>query len=122
VMITATNRFIVDPIAEEFGINSVIATEPEMVDGRFTGRVSGLPCFREGKIARFEQWLAKRGQSPIDTREIWFYSDSHNDLPLLSRATHPVCVGPDPKLAAHAAQHGWPIIELNGERALHKSG
>jgi HAD superfamily hydrolase (TIGR01490 family) len=122
VMITATNRFIVEPIAEEFGINSVIATEPEMVDGRFTGRVSGLPCFREGKIARFEQWLAKRGQSPIDTREIWFYSDSHNDLPLLSRATHPVCVSPDPQLAAHAAQHGWPILEWNSKQALRTPG
>ena len=122
VRITATNRFIVEPIGEEFGINSLIATEPEMIDGRFTGRVSGLPCFREGKIARFEQWLAKRGKSPIDTREIWFYSDSHNDLPLLSRATHPVCVGPDPKLAAHAAQHGWPILDLHRERALRTSG
>lgn len=122
VMITATNRFIVEPIAEEFGIDSVIATEPEVVRGRFTGRVSGLPCFREGKIARFEQWLAERGRSPSDTRETWFYSDSHNDLPLLSRVTHPVCVGPDPKLAAHAAQHGWPILHLNGTRALRTSG
>jgi HAD superfamily hydrolase (TIGR01490 family) len=122
VMITATNRFIVEPIAEEFGINSLIATEPEVVDGRFTGRVSGLPCFREGKIARFEHWLAERGRSVSDAGEIWFYSDSHNDLPLLSRATHPVCVGPDPKLAAHAAQHGWPVLDLNGGRALRTSG
>lgn len=121
VMITATNRFIVEPIAEEFGIAHLIATEPEIVGGSFTGRVSGVPCFREGKIARFESWLGDRGRCFHDAREVWFYSDSHNDLPLLSRATHPVCVGPDPTLAAHAAQHGWPILHLSGGRELHES-
>jgi HAD superfamily hydrolase (TIGR01490 family) len=121
-MITATNRFFAEPIAEEFGITSVIATEPEFADGRFTGRVSGRPCFREGKIARLEQWLAQRGRALGDVRELWFYSDSHNDLPLLSRATHPVCVDPDPKLAAHAAQHGWPILALHASRALRSHG
>ncbi|MDZ4772274.1 MAG: HAD family phosphatase [Planctomycetota bacterium] len=122
VMITATNRFIVEPIAEEFGIRHLIATEPEIVGGCFTGRVAGVPCFREGKVTRFDEWLHARGRVFADAREVWFYSDSHNDLPLLSQATHPVCVGPDPKLAAHAVKHGWPILELNGDRALLESG
>ncbi len=122
VMITATNRFIVEPIAEEFGIPTLIATEPETLNGRFTGRVNGVPCFREGKITRFESWLLERGREWSDLREVWFYSDSHNDLPLLSRVTHPVCVGPDPKLAAHAASVGWPILHLTGESALRHSG
>lgn len=114
VLITATNRFIVEPIAEELGVRTLIATEPESLGGRFTGRVSGVPCFREGKITRLAQWLHSRGRSIDEAREVWFYSDSHNDLPLLSLATHPVCVDPDPVLAAHAARNGWPILRLAG--------
>lgn len=117
-LITATSRFLVEPIAEEFGIDYVIATEPEVVNGRFTGRVSGVPCFREGKITRLYEWLGSRGASVSDVRETWFYSDSHNDLPLLARATHPVCVNPDAKLAAHALRCGWPRIDLRGEAAV----
>lgn len=111
-MITATSRFLVEPIAEEFGITNLIATEPEVVNGRFTGRVSGVPCFREGKLTRLYEWLGERGVAIGDVRETWFYSDSHNDLPLLSRATHPVCVNPDAKLAAHALRCGWPRMDL----------
>jgi HAD superfamily hydrolase (TIGR01490 family) len=111
-MITATLRFLVDPIAEEFSIHHVIASEPEVVDGRFTGRLAGIPCFREGKIERVRQWLASRGADMSDVRESWFYSDSHNDLPLLSCVTHPVCVNADRILAAHAGRAGWPQLEL----------
>ncbi len=115
-LITATHRFLVDPIAEELSIPHVIASEPELVDGRFTGRVSGTPCFREGKIERLRAWLASRGLGLEDLEESWFYSDSHNDLPLLSRVTHPMCVCPDRKLAAHAQRAGWPVLDLRNQR------
>lgn len=121
-MITATNRFIAEPIAEELNISHLIATEPEVERGRFTGRVSGVPCFREGKITRLAEWLRGRGRGLAEARELWFYSDSHNDLPLLSRATHPVCVDPDARLAAHATRLGWPILSLEGRLAPRTSG
>jgi HAD superfamily hydrolase (TIGR01490 family) len=114
VMITATLRFLVEPIAEELAIPHVIASEGEQVDGRFTGRIRGTPCFREGKIERLREWLASRGADETDVRESWFYSDSHNDLPLLDWVTHPVCVDPDEKLAAHATRLGWPVLDLAG--------
>jgi HAD superfamily hydrolase (TIGR01490 family) len=111
-LISATNRFLVEPIAGELAITNVIATEPERANGRFTGRVAGVPCFREGKIARLAEWLASRGLSFADVRESWFYTDSHNDLPLLERVTHPVCVDPDPKLAEQASARGWRRVSL----------
>lgn len=107
LIITATNRFVTAPIAAAFGIEHLLATDPEERDGRFTGRVAGTPCFREGKITRLNAWLAGRKETLTDS---WFYSDSHNDLPLLSTVTHPVAVSPDPTLAAHAARHGWPVL------------
>jgi len=112
VIITATNRFVTAPIAREFGIAELIATEPEQRDGEFTGAVNGVPCFREGKLARLEAWLAGRGGSLAACPESWFYSDSLNDLPLLERVTHPVAVDPDGTLRAHAKRSGWPIITL----------
>lgn len=112
VLITATHRFLVDPIAEELSIHHVIASEAEVVGGRFTGRVAGTPCFREGKIERLNAWLAGRGLEFGDVSESWFYSDSHNDVPLLSLVTHPMCVNPDSKLAAHAQRLGWPVLDL----------
>ena len=112
VVITATNSFVTAPIAHEFGIAELIATEPEERNGEFTGRVSGTPCFREGKVTRLEAWLAGRGRSLADYSESWFYSDSHNDLPLLERVSHPVAVDPDETLRAHAGRRGWPIITL----------
>jgi HAD superfamily hydrolase (TIGR01490 family) len=112
VLITAMHRFLVEPIAEELAIKDVIASEAEVVDGRFTGRVAGTPCFREGKIACLREWLASRGLDFRDVSESWFYSDSHNDVPLLSLVTHPVCVNPDRKLAAHAQRLGWPVLDL----------
>jgi len=109
VIITATNRFITAPIAAALGVHHLIATEPEMNDGRYTGSVAGLPCFREGKVQRLQQWLMEHGETLAGS---WFYSDSHNDLPLLQRVTHPVAVDPDPILAQEAARRGWPVITL----------
>ena len=111
-VVTATNSFVTAPIAREFGIGHLIATEPEAIDGRFTGRVAGQPCFREGKILRVEQWLAHQGLRWTDVPRSTFYSDSHNDLPLLERVTHPVAVDPDETLEAEARRRGWPMISL----------
>ena len=115
VVITATNSFVTAPIAREFGIAELIATEPEQRDGEFTGAVRGIPCFREGKVARLEAWLGARGTSLAACSESWFYSDSHNDLPLLERVSHPVAVDPDEALRARAQSSGWPIVSLADE-------
>ena len=113
LIITATNRFITEPIARELGVEHLIAIElEEDRTGRFTGRPTGVLSFREGKIARLHQWLAERGQTLADFGRTFFYSDSQNDLPLLSLVTHPVAVDPDPVLRVHARQQGWPIISL----------
>jgi HAD superfamily hydrolase (TIGR01490 family) len=111
-IVTATNSFVTAPIAREFGVPHLIATEPESRDGRFTGRVAGTPCFREGKIRRLDEWLAAMGRRLEDFPDSSFYSDSHNDLPLLERVRRPVAVDPDPQLAAEAARRGWPVISL----------
>ena len=113
-VITATNSFVTAPIAKEFGIPHLIATEPEQRNGRFTGEVSGTPCFREGKVTRLEQFLHAHGTRLDCLTASWFYSDSHNDLPLLEKVQHPVAVDPDPTLRAHAEAHGWPVISLRG--------
>ena len=112
VIATATNRFITEPIVQELGVEHLIATEPEMRNGRFTGRVAGTPSFREGKATRTLEWLAARGQTLGDFSESWFYSDSINDLPLLERVTHPVVVDPDPQLERLARERNWPIMAL----------
>jgi phosphoserine phosphatase len=93
-------------------VTQLVATEPEQRAGRFTGRVAGIPCFREGKIARVEAWLAAQGRRLQDFPQSAFYSDSHNDLPLLERVSRPVAVDPDPKLAAVARARGWPAVSL----------
>ena len=111
-IVTATNSFVTAPIAREFGIDNLIATEPAHAGGEFTGEVSGTPCFREGKVRRVEDWLAARGQSLESVAPSWFYSDSLNDLALLERVTNPVAVDPDATLRAHAQKHGWSIISL----------
>ncbi|MBY0267425.1 MAG: HAD-IB family hydrolase [Burkholderiales bacterium] len=112
VLITATNSFVTAPIAREFGIEHLIATDPEQRDGRFTGGVQGLPCFREGKVTRLEAWLAERGESIKSVIKSTFYSDSHNDLPLLEQVSHPVAVDPDAALRAQAEARGWPVLSL----------
>lgn len=109
VVITATNRFITEPIAKILNIDNLIATEPEMINGRYTGRVDGIPCFREGKVRRLNEWLKTNGTNLAASS---FYSDSHNDLPLLELVTYPVAVDPDETLAQHAEIKGWPIISL----------
>jgi HAD superfamily hydrolase (TIGR01490 family) len=111
-IVTATNSFVTAPIAREFGIGHLLATEPEQSDGEFTGGVEGIPCFREGKVARLQHWLAGRGLTLDAFSESRFYSDSLNDLPLLSRVSHPVAVDPDDTLRAHASREGWPVMSL----------
>ena len=111
-IVTATNSFVTGPIAREFGVPHLVATEPERSAGRFTGRVAGVPCFRQGKIVRVDAWLASQGQRLQDFQRSTFYSDSQNDLPLLERVSHPVAVDPDARLAAEAGRRGWAVISL----------
>jgi HAD superfamily hydrolase (TIGR01490 family) len=112
-IVTATNRFITEPIARELGVKHLIACEvEEMPDGRLTGRPTGTPSFREGKITRMHEWLAGLGHRFENFDETWFYSDSLNDLPLLEMVSNPVAVDPDPTLERHALEHGWPILRL----------
>lgn len=113
LIITATNRFVTAPIARELGVEHLIAIELEQdAAGNYTGRHTGVPSFQHGKIVRLEQWLAERGKTLADYGESFFYSDSHNDLPLLSRVSRPVAVDPDARLLAHAQAQGWPVISL----------
>jgi len=108
-IITATNNFITRPIAGLFGIEHLIATELEFVDGSFTGRIVGAPCFRHGKIEKLRDWLEARDEELAGS---WFYSDSRNDLPLLELVDHPVAVNPDSVLESEARRRGWPIRKL----------
>ena len=109
LIITATNLFITAPIAKELNIPNILATEPEMLDKRYTGKVFGTPCFREGKVERLTKWLTQTGDNLADS---CFYSDSHNDLPLLEMVTKPIAVDPDETLQAHAESKGWDILSL----------
>ena len=112
LIITATNSFVTRPIADCFGIRELIGTEPEQIAGRYTGRVAGVPSFREGKVTRLQAWLGEKGESLHGAS---FYSDSHNDLPLLQQVERPVAVDPDHTLRAHAERAGWPIISLHAD-------
>jgi HAD superfamily hydrolase (TIGR01490 family) len=112
MIITATNSFVTKPIATAFGIEHLIGTDPEMVGGEFTGNVSGEPSFRAGKVSRLNTWLAERGQQLESFETSCFYSDSHNDLPLMKLVTNPVAVDADEALMAYAKQQGWPSISL----------
>jgi HAD superfamily hydrolase (TIGR01490 family) len=112
LIITATNSFVTKPIATAFGIDDLIGTDPEQVDGEFTGQVAGLPSFKEGKVTRLYAWLQARGKRLEDFDKVYFYSDSHNDLPLLNLVNTPVAVNPDAILQAQAEKLGWPIISL----------
>ena len=109
VLITATNRFVTEPIAVRLEIPTLLATDVEQANGRYTGRPTGVPTFREGKVTRLEEWLKETGHT---LRGSFFYSDSQNDLPLLERVDHPVAVNPDPVLRARAEEEGWPILLL----------
>jgi HAD superfamily hydrolase (TIGR01490 family) len=109
LIVTATNAFVTAPIAERLGVRHLIATEPERIDGRYTGNVAGIPSFQDGKVRRLEAWLAEHGQ---DLAGSSFYSDSHNDIALLEVVERPVAVDPDPQLDAYARDRGWPVISL----------
>lgn len=109
LIVTATNEFVTAPIAERLGIPNLIATVPELVDGRFTGEVAGIPSFQEGKVERLLEWLR---ENRIELAGSTFYSDSHNDLPLLERVDYPVAVDPDENLLRQARDRGWPVISL----------
>ncbi|MFB4369572.1 MULTISPECIES: HAD family phosphatase [unclassified Pseudomonas] len=109
VIITATNRFVTAPIAARLGVDTLLATECEMVDGRYTGRTTDVPCFKEGKVIRLNRWMQENGYT-LDGAT--FYSDSMNDLPLLEQVAHPVAVDPDPNLLAEAQKRGWPVMSL----------
>ena len=106
LIITATNSFVTRPIADCFGIVHLIGTEPERSGDQFTGHVSGIPSFHTGKVDRLHAWLQVHKLSLADS---YFYSDSHNDLPLLQTVDHPVAVNPDDNLRAHATAQHWPI-------------
>jgi HAD superfamily hydrolase (TIGR01490 family) len=112
VIITATNSFVTAPIAKEYDVEFLIATEPEHLDGEFTGRVAGVPSFREGKITRLEAWMKQHGWTWGSFSDTTFYSDSLNDLPLMTLVKNPVAVDPDDTLLQHAEAHGWRVMSL----------
>lgn len=109
LVITATNRFVTEPIVKLYGIDNLLATTPEFKDGRYTGNFIDTPCFQAGKVKQLRDWLST---STLNLDGSCFYSDSHNDLPLLELVEKPVAVDPDDKLRATAEQAGWPIISL----------
>ena len=109
LVITATNSFITRPIVKAFGIDNLLATEPQVVNGRYTTQIEGTPCFHEGKVIRLRQWLT---DEKLSLEGSFFYSDSHNDLPLLEIVETAIAVDPDEQLAEIAKQRGWEIISL----------
>ena len=114
LIITATNRFITAPIAKEFGIDNLLATEAEIINNQYTGKVSDTPCFQEGKVVRLNEWLEQTGYTLENS---WFYSDSHNDIPLLEKVDFPIAVDPDEKLAEHAELKNWKVLQLHSDVA-----
>ena len=111
MVITATNRFVTEPIVKLFGIDILLATTPEFIDGRYTGKFEGTPCFQEGKVTLLNQWLEDSNETMENSS---FYSDSFNDLALLKLVDNPVAVDPDDKLRAHAVEKNWPCMSLRG--------
>lgn len=111
MIITATNRFVTEPIAKLFGIDILLATTPEFIKGRYTGKFEGIPCFQEGKVDLLNQWLEDSEETMENSS---FYSDSFNDLSLLKLVTHPVAVDPDDKLRNYAVKENWSCISLRG--------
>lgn len=115
-VVTATNSFVTKPIVKAFGINNLVATEPEVIGnpetGNFSGKVSGIPNFREGKITRVENWLASKNLNWDSFNDSYFYSDSINDLPLMEKVKQPIPTNPDERLKQEAIERAWPILEL----------
>lgn len=116
-IVTATTALIAQPMARLFGIDELVSTRAATADGLadapYTGEIDGLPCYREHKLTRVEQWLNGLGRSFAGFEESWFYSDSMGDLPLLQAVSHPVAVCPDERLRAHAKMAGWPVLEFD---------
>ena len=112
IVITATNSFVTKPIATAFGVEHLIGSDPEMLNGEYTGNVTGVPTYKEGKVTRINQWLAERGQHLSGFEVSYFYSDSHNDLPLMKLVTNPVAVDADEILTAYSQEQAWPLISL----------
>lgn len=108
LIVSASPTFLVAAIAARLGIAELLATELELQHGGYSGRIAGIPCAREGKIARLEQWRREQGETLAGAH---FYSDSRNDLPLLAHVDHPHAVNPDAALRAHAERHGWDILD-----------
>ena len=120
-MVTATNSFVTAPIARAFGVPTLIATEPEYVAGRYTGKIFGTPSFKHGKVLRVNAWLATLNRSLKDFDESYFYSDSINDLPLLEVVTRPIVTNPSPSLLKVAQERNWPVLNIFTSLADHKS-
>ncbi len=109
LIITATNSFVTAPIGQRLGVDHLIGTEPEKIDGQYTGKVAGTPSFQEGKVTRLREWMAETGHTLAGS---YFYSDSQNDIPLLELVSHPYAVDASPELQDHARTRGWPCISL----------
>lgn len=120
-IVTATNSFVTAPIARAFGVPTLIATEPEYLSGRYTGKIDGTPSFKEGKVLRVKAWLATLNRKLEDFSESYFYSDSINDLPLLEVVTHPIVTNPSPSLLSVAQERNWPVLNMFTQQAEHKS-
>jgi len=109
LIITATNRFVTEPIASLFAVDCLIATEPQWLNGGLTGKITGIPCYQGGKVERMQVWMHEHG---LGWEDSWCYSDSHNDIPLLEQVSHPVAVNPDPSLANIAGERHWTVLNL----------
>src|SRR5690606_26877091 len=116
-----TNEFVTRPIAAALGVQHLIATTPEMLEGRYTGKIAGVPSFQAGKIIRVNQWLQGMGKTLSDFERSWFYSDSPNDLPLMEVVSHPVATNPSDRLRSVAVERGWAIIDLFADMMDSKS-
>lgn len=112
-IITATNRFVTQPIAQALGVEHLLAAEPHLDElGNLTGKLRGVPTSGPGKVTHLHTWLAQQGKQLSDFNKSYFYSDSQNDIPLLSIVTHPIATNPNKLLQAHAQAHGWPTLQL----------
>ena len=120
-VVTATNSFVTAPIARAFGVPHLIATDPQYVAGRYTGKIHGTPSFREGKVVRVNDWLGNMGLSLDAFEQSHFYSDSINDLPLLEAVTHPVVTNPSTTLHELARERQWPVLQLFEQNLDQKS-
>ncbi|AHV94421.1 HAD family hydrolase [Bordetella holmesii] len=121
VVVTATNSFVTAPIARAFGIPHLIATDAEYLNGRYTGRIEGMPSFKAGKVLRVNQWLAAQHLTLGDFSESFFYSDSTNDIPLLEVVTRPIATNPSPSLRQTATERGWQVLDMFDHLEDHKS-